>query len=519
MINLSVKQFEDLTWEEILIYLRKSRADSPDESVEEVLAKHETMLQEKAESDFGKRIPEEHIFREVVSGETIEARPEMLKVLSIIENPKIKAVLVVEPQRLSRGDLEDCGKVVNAFRYSNTHVITLQMTYNLSNKMHRKFFEQELMRGNDYLEYTKEILLRGRILSVQNGNYIGNIAPFGYDKHEIEGCPSLKPNQNADAVKLAFELYVNEGKTYLQIARHLDSLGVKPMNGDIWEKSSIRSMLKNPHYIGLVRFGYKKTDMVYENGRLVKKRSLPNEPEEVIIARGKHKAIVSEDIYKAAQEKMDNNPRAKIDAPLQNPFAGIIFCHKCGKAMAQHPYKTAKTRLECRQRKYGCDTKSTTLENVVESVVYALKNEQLPSLESKLKNNEGLSANIQKKQLDKLNEELTELKKQEDKQYELLEKGFYSEDVFSKRNGDLHKEMESLKTKIFEMKKNMPSEIDYNDKIIKLQDAIKGLSDGSISAEAKNKLLKAIIKRIEYEYVSYGGKGKVVYKLHIFLLL
>ena len=70
-----------LSTEAYIIYLRKSRADNQDESVEEILAKHEEMLQELAERELGGRIPEHCIFREVVSGETIEERPEMGKVL------------------------------------------------------------------------------------------------------------------------------------------------------------------------------------------------------------------------------------------------------------------------------------------------------------------------------------------------------------------------------------------------------------------------------------------------------
>ena len=64
-----------------VIYLRKSRADNPNESVEEVLAKHEEMLQEYAMKELGVKIPEKWIFREVVSGETIEERPKMSEVL------------------------------------------------------------------------------------------------------------------------------------------------------------------------------------------------------------------------------------------------------------------------------------------------------------------------------------------------------------------------------------------------------------------------------------------------------
>ena len=260
-----------LTGDEYIMYLRKSRADSPHESVEEVLEKHETILQELAARDLGGRIPEHCIYREVVSGETISERPEMLNVLAQIENPKLKAVLVVDPQRLSRGDLEDCGKVVNAFRYSNTEVITTLMSYDLRNKMQRKFFEQELMRGNDFLEYTKEILLRGRIAAVKRGCYIGNIPPFGFNKIiDGDGDSTLEANEYAPAVLMAFEMYLG-GTSYLEIARHFDSLGIKPCRSEVWEKSSIRAMLKNRHYIGLVYFGRYRTEKSVENGEIVER--------------------------------------------------------------------------------------------------------------------------------------------------------------------------------------------------------------------------------------------------------
>lgn len=507
-----------LSTEAYIIYLRKSRADNPNESVEEILAKHETMLQELAERELGGRIPEHCIFREVVSGETIGERPEMQNILRAIENPEVKMVLVVEPQRLSRGDLEDCGKIVNAFRYSKTKVMSLQMTYDLINKMERKFFEQELMRGNDFLEYTKEILLRGRILSVKKGNYIGNTAPFGYNKKLDDIGPTLEKNEYADAVQLVFDMFVNQDKTPLQIARHLDSIGVKPMKGEIWEKSSIRAILRNEHYAGWVRFGGHKTERFYENGQMIKKRNMPVDPEEVIIAVGRHKAIVSQEMFDAAQAKFSNNPRAKWDAPLRNILSGIFFCSKCGKAIALHPYKRARDRYECRNRN-GCGSKSAPVDEVLDAVAYTLENEQLPELKTRLKNNDGASRAIQQKQLTKLREELAELVQQEDRQHDLLERGKYTEEVFERRNKALHVEMDSLKSKIYELNRNLPKEIDYEDKIVKLKDAIAGIRDEDISPLAKNKLLKSIIQRIDYEFLAHEGKGKVRYKLHIQLRL
>lgn len=176
-----------------LIYLRKSRADGEHESVEEVLAKHHRILQDYAVSKLGGAIPEEYIYREVVSGETIQDRPEMKKILDRIQTEDITGVLVVDPQRLSRGDLSDCGTIIRAFRYTDTLIITPPKTYDLAEKFDRKFFEMELMRGNDYLEYIKEIMNRGRLASVNEGNFIGSVPPFGYDKIKVGKSYTLTP--------------------------------------------------------------------------------------------------------------------------------------------------------------------------------------------------------------------------------------------------------------------------------------------------------------------------------------
>ena len=67
-----------------------------------MLSKHELQLQDYAVIEFGKKISEEHICREVVSGETIDDRPVMKKVLHMLESQIYAGVLVIEPQRLSR---------------------------------------------------------------------------------------------------------------------------------------------------------------------------------------------------------------------------------------------------------------------------------------------------------------------------------------------------------------------------------------------------------------------------------
>ena len=170
----------DFAPDEIIGYLRKSQADDPELSVEEVLARHETILDEWAEKNLGAKVPTK--LREVASGETIAGRPEMTKLLRMIESPKYKAVLTVEVQRLSRGDLEDAGKLIRILRYTNTIVITPQRIYDLRDEYDRDSFERELKRGNEFLEYQKKIMRRGRELSVSQGNFINSTPPYGFER-------------------------------------------------------------------------------------------------------------------------------------------------------------------------------------------------------------------------------------------------------------------------------------------------------------------------------------------------
>ena len=277
---------------EVLEYLRKSRSDDPSLSVEEVLSRHEAILSEWSIRNMDSNVPEEHILREVVSGETIDDRPEMIKLLKLIENPRIRGVLVVEVQRLSRGDLEDAGRIIKIFRYTNTMIITPMKIYNLQDEYDRDMFERELKRGNEFLEYQKKIMNRGRLLSVSQGNYIGSIPPYGYDRTVVmdgkRKCPTLKINEEqAAVVRMIFDLYVNHDMGRQKICNHLDSLNIKPPKGAHWSPEGIVDMLSNVHYIGKVKWNWRKTVTVIDNQEAVKTRPKSKDGD-FMIYDGKH---------------------------------------------------------------------------------------------------------------------------------------------------------------------------------------------------------------------------------------
>ena len=94
------------------MYLRKSRADIELEALGEgeTLRKHQAMLENlAAKHDIH---PDQIvIYREIVSGESIQDRPEVQKLLEDVYAKKYKGVLVVEVERLARGNTKDQGEV------------------------------------------------------------------------------------------------------------------------------------------------------------------------------------------------------------------------------------------------------------------------------------------------------------------------------------------------------------------------------------------------------------------------
>lgn len=510
---------ENLRPDEILAYFRKSRTDDPTLSVEEVLAKHETILDEWAERNLGAKIPEENKYREVVSGETIADRPEVQKVLKLIESPKIKAILIVEVQRLSRGDLEDAGRLIKLIRYTNTLVITPMKTFNLTDEYDRDMFERELKRGNEFLEYQKKIMNRGRQLSVSQGNFIGSIPPYGYDKAFIQEGKKKSPilvinEEEANAVRMIYDMYVNQNMGYQAIANYLTSLKIAPRVGDHWSQHSVSDILSNVHYIGKVKWNYRKTVVVVEDGNV--KKTNPKS-KDYLIYDGKHTPIISDEMFNLAQEKRGKVTRTKTDFTVRNPLAGILYC-QCGHAMALRKYKKpngeekSAPRLLCPHQHF-CDTGSCLQSEMMDFVVSELKR-KIAEFEIEIQNNNDDAIKLHDKLIKNLEKKLSDIQEKELAQWEAQSDPNpdkrMPQHIFQMLNAKLLKEREETEKALKEAYCNMPTKVDYEQKIITFQNALDGLMDNTKSGLEKNNLLKACIKRINYKRArpyKLGGRG------------
>lgn len=506
------------------IYLRKSREDIESEKYGEgeTLARHEKILTTLAEK---RNLIISKIYREVVSGETISERKEMQKLLKDVENEKWTGVLVVEVERLARGDTADQGRVSKAFKYSHTKIITPVKTYDPDNEFDEEYFEFGLFMSRREYKTINRRLQRGREMSVSEGKFVGNIAPFGYDRVKLKDAKgyTLSINQNeAIIVKEIFSLYTFKNNTIGSVVKQLNNMNLKPRISDEWTISSVKDILSNPTYIGKIVWNRRKQKKKTKNGHLIISRP---RNQEYLIYDGLHEPIIDNKTWELAQEKRkQNTPKVKNNNIIQNPLVGLIFCKKCGKPMQRRPYTKANkpATLICSNSK--CDNVSSKLYIVENKIIEALKiwleNYKVDyevKDNSSAENNKLIEKSIvsTKKELEKENAKLNKI-------YDFLENSIYSKDEFINRSKAIKENMEGLENKLKEynelLNKNNEMQNEKEIMIPKLENVL-DLYDKLETAEDKNILLKSIITKVTYlktEKAIKSNSDPSNFELHIY---
>ena len=129
--------------EAYIMYLRKSRMDTDfDEvSVEETLNRHKSILQEFSER---KGLIIAKVLEEVVSGESLYARPKMLKLLDLANTKQYAGVVCMDIERLSRGSSLESGYIMQVFQVNHFKIVTPAKIYDLQNESDEQFTDMKL---------------------------------------------------------------------------------------------------------------------------------------------------------------------------------------------------------------------------------------------------------------------------------------------------------------------------------------------------------------------------------------
>lgn len=342
-------------------YLRKSRADMELEKLKkfDTLKQHEKFLKDRA-NQLGIKIRK--IYREVVSGESIQERPEMQEVLKNVEAGTIDGILVVEVERLTRGDAKDQGTVTQAFKYSNTKIITLNKIYDPNSDEDEEYFEFGLFMSRREYKTINRRMQRARIANVLDGKYCASEPPFGYKKVRVKYGKGYTLEPVSEEAEIVKEMYQKraDGMGYDIICNWLNTLDFKPKKSDVWTPATIKGMLSNPIYIGKIRWNSNKQKKILINGQIIKKRKKGNS-EDLILVEGLHPAIISNELFDIVQGIKPNKASTKHNTELQNPLATLVKCADCGRSMQRRPYYDNKKQEPKLRRKYDIDKEKLRL--------------------------------------------------------------------------------------------------------------------------------------------------------------
>lgn len=463
----------------VAIYIRKSREDR-DENRETTLQRHEKILKDYC-NKYNLRYSENTIYREIVSGDNIANRPQMQQLLKDVENNMYDGVVVIEIQRLSRGNGIDQEIVKETFKKSNTLIYTLNKVYDLSSgdEIDEDMLELSLFLSRQELKAINRRMIRGKKQAQKEGFYTGPLAPFGYHKiKEGKGFVLIPHETEADIVRLIFDWYAHQNKRISQIRDYLNNNDIRTRRGNKWCNGTVRFILKNKLYLGYINFENLKSRQQFE---------------------GKHEGLIDETTYNLVMQKLkDNTPKYKMGTDLRNPLANFLKCSLCGKTLALH-YVPSKKNYNLRCDNMDCTNIGAYLHFVEERLINELK-EELKGFNYFLENSVkeiDKQKKLHEKELKIIKGSIDKKKEMIERCCEMLEEGIYTKQRYLERVEVLEQDLSILNAQYKKL-----SEKEFNEET-RVKRAIPILENvlneyWNLDPENKNRLLKSIIEKVEY---------------------
>ena len=227
--------------------------------------------------------------------------------------------------------------------------------------------------------------MEGRIQKAREGKWNGGFAPYGYKL--VNGKLEIN-EEEAVAIRTIYDQYVNTDIGSNGISKYLENHGIRKIqrqNGKnpLFDAHLVRLILKNPVYCGKIAYGRRKTEKVHgtrNEYRLV-------EQDDFLLVDGLHEAIISEEVWNAAQAKLiaqakkyEHVNKGKDDRT--HLLSGIVRCPVCGAGMYGNKsikYKKDGTKYKdffyygCKhrsmQRGHKCDYKKQIREELLDDAV------------------------------------------------------------------------------------------------------------------------------------------------------
>jgi DNA invertase Pin-like site-specific DNA recombinase len=146
---------------------------------------------------------------------------------------------------------------------------------------------------------------------------------LGYEKGE-DGLPKIVEKE-AKVVRLIYKLFL-EGKTPSGIAKQLTTNKIPtPAGKEIWQESTVRSILKNEKYKGDAMLQKSFTVDFLTKKKKINEGEIPQ-----YYVENSHPAIISPEVFDLVQQEIKKRKNAKGYKTGGGCFSGKIVCGECG---------------------------------------------------------------------------------------------------------------------------------------------------------------------------------------------
>gem|GEM_PF-6516742 len=316
------------------------------------------------------------VWKEDFTGTAID-RPEMAKILKLVQGRQVDVVLSYKVDRLTRGGNFALGWFQTEFtRHGAVGEFVVEPLDDTP--------EGQVMAGfragsasREVLE-TRERTNRGLRAKAKSGKAIGRARPpFGLrykpPTYDADGKP-IKATVNAayepdpatvQPLRWMFD-QADEGTSLRGIARGLDALGVRPSYADrtgstMWNPASVRHILTNRCYVGEgVQFAVKvekHPDPQYKRRRVMR----PVDPDgdgAIPIPPGVLPVVIEPALFERVQRRLEQNKRESQRKDRNPEFGmlrrGIARCGHCNSSLGV--VYNGRKDLDGKEATYGCQT-------------------------------------------------------------------------------------------------------------------------------------------------------------------
>ncbi len=321
---------------------------------------------------------EDYIFADAATTGTISDRAGLQKLLTAAESkPRpFDVILVDDSSRLSR-KLSDALQFSERLKFAGVRLVFVSQGFDSDSEQSDILIAVHGITDSQYIrELSKKTFrgLEGRVL--QSLHHGGNV--FGYRSVPIEdptrrdqyGRPLITgarlqvDPEEAKIIRKLFHLYA-DGFSIKSVTKQLNSEHVqsprpRPGREHSWAPSSVKNILENRRYIGVVTYGRTKKIRNPQTGKRIYRRK----PEsEWIKVASPEQRIVSDELWNAVQARLRfvneaYGDRAGRRGGLLNSrsassryiFSGLLKCGTCGGSITI----TSGAGKRHRAADYGC---------------------------------------------------------------------------------------------------------------------------------------------------------------------